>query len=363
MANVGDKVRLLLEQRQEEAKRAEQQDKELTTLIEGIRSGNDSTGDIVSDFLIAHAYDFKGQYRPQIESIQRTISSAKNKPLLLVNTQDTNEPDMMVDGYGQDQPVPHHPERAFQLRLCVPTSDLELNVREGKAIVKTEKYVKRLNKSYDFISQNLPEKPMPETRPEEGKFELVDGNIEMYAHEIIESAMPSGISELDWMSMGSGKSSFKLYTGREIDDFFIWKSPYHTDDVRIDVNYAKALKMLGLEVPEEFSSELTKLVDGKRREIVQGLEVLLVREQKIIGKIDSTKKRVLAGEGDTAEANFLSSNDVERLKTIRRELYCTLQEASELKIDTIPCTLELSPGKTIDVPKYLSALKEKYTSK
>ena len=170
MANVGDKVRLLLEQRQEEAKRAEQQDKELTTLIEGIRSGNDSTGDIVSDFLIAHAYDFKGQYRPQIESIQRTISSAKNKPLLLVNTQDTNEPDMMVDGYGQDQPVPHHPERAFQLRLCVPTSDLELNVREGKAIVKTEKYVKRLNKSYDFISQNLPEKPMPETRPEEGKF-------------------------------------------------------------------------------------------------------------------------------------------------------------------------------------------------
>lgn len=372
---VDDTITEILQDREKQSEKAGAREKELGRIREDIREGKKTTGDEIKDFLIAWAWDYQGSKRGEIESLQAKVNSAVGNPLLVVSVLDMQEPDYHISGPGQDEPVPHHLERSYHLRLGVVKDNLRLDVKKGQAVIPAEKYAERHNRDA-FVSEHSEDvdKPNISRDRKERKWELANRNIVLSSTEIVSEAMPSDLSMNVLISLarigergGTPMHRTHLYAGDEIDEFFTYK-PRFREGEELDLSYVNALGLLGLKVPDKFQQGNARFLDTRRVEIYSNLDSLVTMEMAAARDVNETEKR--AGELQGTRNENWSEDEhkiwskwyhgVGLVKNSRAKIAEHLREIVELGLHESPRVIELVPGKSIDFQRYFSGVLRNY---
>lgn len=144
------------------------------------------------------------------------------------------------------------------------------------------------------------------------------------------------------------------------------------DKSNIDISYVDALNLLGVEAPPEFKEIYDKRKYEEKVGIVSRLRELIGKKPRIRERIRSLYEVAGSGGGglyedgadtsivDRDDAFVVSWADRDKLKETEREIVGLLETVKKLGIDKGEMKIELEPGLTLDVPKYLSAVLDVY---
>jgi len=139
--------------------------------------------------------------------------------------------------------------------------------------------------------------------------------------------------------------SIKIYAGREVEEYF-------TKGKVLDTSYVDALKMLGHEAPEKFKSAWEKKRSGDTYNLIFRLEGLVSKYNSLVKQIEKINKRAVG-----SDAMYASYQDEQELNHTQESIKSQLLDAVKLELYKEDKVLEFeTPGKSIDVRKYITAL-------
>ncbi|PIU72904.1 hypothetical protein COY26_02430 [Candidatus Woesearchaeota archaeon CG_4_10_14_0_2_um_filter_33_10] len=245
------------------------------------------------------------------------------------------------------------------LTLGILKSGLELDIQKGEIIFPTDKHViKRGNYSSD-------------------KWELKEGPISLncceftYLRNYVKTGSlipPQVIITVDHPDFNHG---LRFYLGKEVEKYFERETLLVF--TYLDTSYVEALELLGKKAPARFRKEYDKEVYQTNVGIINKLEELTLREDKLnceIKKInDNIKNKGVALEDlDGGRIRYIyedklgiySGIERSKLNKTREEIQTYLRQSIELGMHKEDLTIKQKPGIEINVPAYINGMCEKY---
>lgn len=233
------------------------------------------------------------------------------------------------------------------------------------------------------------------SRSNEGEWSLGRGNIKIFDFDLfgldnriscelnfVQTGCFGGetrIENLSWMNNG-----IRMFTDKDVAQYFRGQS--HRDNMGafeidwgdkkdvIDASYVSALKLLGLDAPDDFKKLYKKEVDKGRVEIISNLESLIDKERNIENRIKDVYGSIKHGSYMSGGALTICENEDDakvitighrqKLRDIEEEIKSMLKDA--IKLDMLKEDVIIDgnkPGIKIHAKDYITNLCEKYKFK
>ena len=315
----------------------------LRRLQEKIKRG-DSTGDRIKDFVIANLGTLFPEAEEPYRKIEERLKNGEGHQILVVwQSESIHGCTGIVSSQYLD---PMFIGIDTELKLGVLTSGLELNIKEGKIIFPTEKYVKK------------------EDGNSRKKWELKEGPITLDWYEFTSldkeiyrrsTKMPNDFAHL--------KNSLIFHLGKEVEQYF-------EGDSYLDTSYVEALNLLEHKAPERFRKKYDEELYQTRVRIINKLEELTEREVKLGAEIKSIYGSIKNGGfmmggaitivEDEDDARVVSIGPRMKLKEIIEEIQEYLKQGIELGMQKGSLRIEQKPRMEVNIPSYISGMCEKY---
>lgn len=332
-----DPLEEILRLREENLERERELAERISQIRQQIGTGEVTTGDAVKDFIVA-----TGSYEyPETEEFLRALKERADsnigQQVLVVRR--TKRKMFDIKHFASDAhhcfPEPEHYmiDRIWQLGVLKSVVELDLGGQDvfPRLIFPMEFYAEKSN----------------EYRREEWKKEEGPITIDWMQLVLKKYRVPSPYHIDDLCVYGEKTLEPELYFGEQVRLYF--KTPnwirfgedlegaeerFDISKVKeehinlerdLDVSYASACHLLGVQAPEEFQTRYDARIREEKSGIIGELEKLTKQSRPKKGAIESCLKRAL-----------------------------------ELGMDREESTIELEKGVTLNVPKYISGLAEKY---
>lgn len=325
-------------------------------LQEKINSG-ESTGDKITDFVIANLGSFSPKDEKPYRKTEAKFRDAAGSQVLIVK-QDKGDY-MGVIGQGCSKPSLTIIDET--LTLGILKSGLKLDIQKGEIIFPTDKHViKRGNYSNN-------------------KWGLTEGPISLNCYEFtyLRNYVKTGILMPPQVIITMDNPNFNhglmFYLGKEVEKYFERENYLGMGRTLLDISYVEALNLLGHEAPKRFKEKYDKKVYQTNVGIINKLEELTLREDKLnceIKKINDNikNKGVALDDLDGGkvrhiykdEIGIFSGKERSKLNKTREEIQTYLRQSIELRMHKEDLTIKKKPGIEINVPDYIKGMCEKY---